>query len=61
MRWTPQERFCPNCGKRHYDDRLTMSHVKSMCCDADCRVEWEKKYACMLLGKEYVKVDSNGG
>ena len=47
-----QHRFCPNCGKHHYDERISVDHVKSMCCDAACRDEWELKYARMVLRKD---------
>lgn len=44
-----QHRHCPNCGKPLYDDRLDMKHVMSMMCSDKCRVEWELKYARMIL------------
>lgn len=45
-----QYRFCPNCGRAHYDDAIHMRHVLSMCCDKQCRDQWEYKYASTLLG-----------
>lgn len=45
-------RFCPNCGGRHYDDRLSTTHVLSMMCDKGCREEWQRKYAAMILGHD---------
>jgi len=50
--WGKQNRYCPNCGKHHYDSKISVSHVKSMCCDEKCRTEWEYKYARMVLGKD---------
>ena len=46
-----QHRRCPNCGKPLYDTALTMDNVKALMCSANCRAEWEMKYANMLLGK----------
>ena len=47
-----QIRYCPNCGAKHYDQRLEMKHVLSMCCDEECRKEWNLKYARMIVGKD---------
>lgn len=52
MFWGKQRRYCPNCGKEHYDTKINMDHVKSMCCDKKCRDEWELKYARMILGHD---------
>lgn len=52
MKFGKQFRYCPNCGTRHYDDKVSVDHVKSMCCDNTCREEWELKYARMVLGKD---------
>lgn len=51
MNWGNQYRYCPNCGKEHYDTRLTTNHVLSMCCDHECREQWQMKYARMIMGK----------
>lgn len=45
-----QHRYCSNCGAHHYDDKVCVTHVLSMCCDAKCRDEWELKYTRMILG-----------
>lgn len=50
MRWGKQYRFCPNCGRAHYDDLIQMDHVLSMCCDEKCRKQWNYKYAAKILG-----------
>ena len=55
MIWGKQDRYCPNCGKHHYDERLTDKHVLFMCCDEKCRNEWEMKYTRMILGKDGLK------
>lgn len=52
MFWGKQRRYCPNCGKEHYDTKISTDHVKSMCCDEKCRSEWELKYARMILGHD---------
>ena len=52
MIFSPQERFCPNCGERLFDAALNNNHVKSLMCSNVCREEWELKYARMILGKE---------
>ena len=52
MRYGKQYRFCPNCGRAHYDGVIQMSHVKSMCCNNKCRDEWERKYAASILGHD---------
>jgi hypothetical protein len=52
MRWGKQHRYCPNCGRHRYDDKISVSHVKSMCCGPACRAEWEMKYARMVLHQD---------
>ena len=47
-----QHRYCPNCGAHHYDERVNIRHVLSMCCDDQCREEFERKCALMMLGKD---------
>jgi len=52
MMFGKQHRYCPNCGKHLYDDRISITHVLSMMCDDACRKAWELKYAGMVLGKD---------
>lgn len=47
-----QTRYCPNCGAKHYDSNIYTNEVVSMCCDFDCREEWEMKYTRVILGKD---------
>lgn len=50
--FAPQTRYCPNCGILLCDVSLTMNHVQSLMCNAECRKAWEIKYARMILGKK---------
>lgn len=50
--FSPQTRYCPNCGKQTKDTSLSMHYVLSMMCSERCRQEWEMKYARMILNKE---------
>lgn len=52
MKWGKQTRYCPNCGKKHYDTLVSTNHVLSQCCDSVCRDEWEIKYTRMIMGKD---------
>lgn len=52
MRFGKQHRHCPNCGLHIYDDKVSTTHVLSMMCCAQCREEWQMKYAGMVLGKD---------
>jgi hypothetical protein len=47
-----QYRFCPNCGKPLFDERITVGHVTSLMCSDRCRDEWKIKYSQMLLGQD---------
>lgn len=52
MKWGKQYRYCPNCGRARYDGAIRMDHVLSMCCDQQCRDQWERKYAATILGHD---------
>ena len=52
-----QHRYCPNCGAHHYDDKVSDTNVKYMCCNAACRAEWEMKYARMVLRKDAPEIE----
>jgi hypothetical protein len=46
-----QYHFCAACGKRLYDDRLSMKHP-SLCYGLECFKEYEKRYYRMVIGKD---------
>ena len=52
MIWGKQNRYCPNCGKQLYDDRVGMNHVLSLMCGIACIKDWQTKYARKILGKD---------
>ena len=52
MRFGNQIRYCPNCGRKHFDNKVTYKNPISLCCDNKCISEWEKKYTRSILGKD---------
>lgn len=50
--------FCPNCGAKHYDNKLAIS-VKSQAaqCSKKCLDEWEIKTVRYIMGKDEEQVN----
>lgn len=52
MRFGKQTRYCPNCGRKYYDEKLSTNKVLSMCCIEKCLEEWQIKNTRMIMGKD---------
>lgn len=52
MKFGKQTHYCPNCGKKLYDNSIVMERVQVLQCSAACREAWEIKYTKHILGKD---------
>jgi hypothetical protein len=57
-RWGKATWYCPNCGKKHYDDRFIAERINQLVysCSRECYDAWGLKYARAVLGKDTEEV-----
>ena len=52
MKFGKQNRYCPNCGKHMYDEKVgVVSRIPGLMCNKECRDEWEMKETRSIMGK----------
>jgi hypothetical protein len=53
MNWGRQTWYCPNCGTKHFDERLmNTTRGQAANCSQECARAWEVKYANLILGRD---------
>jgi hypothetical protein len=52
MLFGKQDYFCPNCGTHQYSTKIATSSITVLCCDSECIIQFQRKYARSILGKD---------